>query len=235
MYARDNRKRFENYDVELVELPTDEYRRLIPETNKPGFPMEGRLTPQEKIKKRYMHEKLKDGADWVLHSDTDEIITNWAFDLKPEWTHAALLLNEMSGFVNVRDCIRHVYRFVNTVGTFDPAYAAKDLPRGLVSQAPIGYHFHMCCSSPEEYYWKFMNRTDDWGYYGNAPPTLEEGTHKIKNYLPNMVPTTNPLLKFVGKHFPVPTVDNVVDLAELPKFIRENIRLFPHVEVQNEV
>lgn len=240
MYARDNRSRFEKYDVELVELPVDQYRRLIPETNRPGFPLDGRLTPQEKIKKRYMHSKLLGSADWILHNDTDEIISDvgaWdnireRLSANQHWAHVALVIREVTGYVNNRVGTRHVYRFVRATDDFDPAYADKRLPRGLISDEPIGWHFHMCCSRPEEYYWKWLNRTDDWGSYGSIPPSIENVLPKIREYLPNLGDTTDPVLAFVKKHFPL--VD-VIQFDDLPIFISGNIHKFPHVVNGKEV
>jgi len=240
LFARDNRSRFEKYDVELVEVPTDGYQKIVPETNRPGFPFEGRLIHQEKIKKRFMHPIVRSGVDYVLHSDTDEIITEWdkvkatLDEGKGINDHVGIGLTETSGYVNVKSGHRDVYRFARAVEGFDPSHALKSLPRGFVA-GHCGWHFSMCCSRLEEYYWKWLNRTDDWGSYGDTPPTLLAALPKLSWYLSNMGPTTDPMLIFAGKHFAVPTPENVVELSDLPSFIGENINLFPHIEVQNEV
>lgn len=248
LYAKDNWSRFEKYDVEYVEMPAAGFNTVTQSTEEEATKtgaVKWRFQGQDKYKKEYMHPNAIEGADWVLHSDTDEILfaDKWGQikeGLNPAWNHASMKLVGAAGHINVKIGKKTFpYRWARAKEGFsvaNPKHPVRQ-PRGEIPAGTVGTHFFACYSRPEEFYWKFVNRPWMWTTYGDDIPSLEEGCTIIEKYLQNWgsfykTSPDNPLLKYIKTLVPDDPDfwTSYLETEEKYEYIRENIRLFPHVK-----
>jgi len=245
LFAREHRSRFEKYDVEFMEIPVDIYNKIVPSTDIPDLPIEGRMIYQDKFKSVYTHPLVLDGADWIYHCDTDEIIYERKWNEIKEWLAAhpdlhfvAHWAKEAYGHVNTRFRRRVVYRLLRAKDGFDvrnPKFP-KPQPRAIITEDFLGNHYCACFSRPEEFYWKWLNRTWHWGKYGDNPPSWSEVESEVKSFVKNWgsfhkQQTDHPLLSYIKECVPDEKfeIDNIKSFESLPKYVQENIEAFPRI------
>ena len=247
LFAKDNWSRFEKYDVEHMEIPVDGYRQIKPSTDHPDLPLEGRMIWQDKYKSIYTHPRVLDNADWIFHCDTDEVVyaRKWDFikeflGAHPELHFAALKAKEAYGHVNTRLNRREIYRFLRAKDDFDVRNPKSPVrqPRAMMSDEFLGNHYFACFSRPEEFYWKWLNRTWYWGEYGDSPPAWKEVESEVKDFVKHWgsfykQKTNHPLLSYIKEAIP-DDLDSyepsrIKTLDTLPKFIQENIENYPRI------
>jgi hypothetical protein len=245
LFAKDNWSRFEKYDVEHMEIPVSLYNKITPSTDDPALPLEGRMIYQDKFKNVYAHPRVLDGADWIYHCDTDENIYSRVWDeLKaflgehPDLHFVSHFAREAYGHVNTSLNKRNVYRLLRAKEGFDvrnPKFPIRQ-PRHLYSNRYLGNHYFACFSRPEEFYWKWMNRTWSWGKYGNNPPTWSEVESEVKDFMKysgsfHKQQTDHPLLGYIKESVPdgYYNPETIRSLEALPAYMQEHIEDFPRI------
>jgi len=252
MYVKDNWSRFEKYDVEHAEIPSDLFGKVTQSSEEAGVLediIEWRFQGQDKYKKEYMHPRVLKNADWIFHGDVDEIIREDAWPIIKKdlganmgWNHASMNLYNSIGYVNVSALKKtQPYRWCRAANGFsvaNPKFPIRQ-PRGIIGTGVVGWHFFSCYSRPEEFYWKMLNRPWTWGTYGDDIPTLEEAVSKIRSILDKQgewykLDVTDPLLKYITKELviddPAFFANRVFEISKLPKCIQNNIDRFSRVE-----
>lgn len=221
MFFQENKERFRKYDVEHEIIPAELFPRA---SDFRGFRI------QDHVKNDYMHPRVQKGTDWIMHTDTDEILNPVHFPEVKEtlrnndWHYAQHSLAQYCTYMNMRMGGVDVYRWVRS----DVPYKAyvKNTPRGKVGTGKIGWHFHNVFSSPAELYWKAKNR--EWW----VPSLTMQQAELVMGKLGSIHTLTDKDVPYMDKiqgfflHDNVAPED-VVPLTELPQFMQDNQHLFP--------
>jgi beta-1,4-mannosyl-glycoprotein beta-1,4-N-acetylglucosaminyltransferase len=183
-------------------------------------------------KNQWAHPIAAEGADWVQHSDCDEILYPHEHELglrtleaNPDWMFACYKLRQSKTFVNCIQKKVNVYRYVKATPD-GYLLSPKGHPRGATVTGPAGWHFHNCFSSFDEFWWKILNRN----WFFDTMPTKEqcrEVYERRGNGMHNMdVPQIE---KFHQLMCDVPEAmeKRKQPITYLPKFMQDNIERFP--------
>lgn len=233
LFAKDNWSRYETYDVEHIEIPSSLYKPVI------APPWGTNFRIQDSYKKRYVHPKVCAGADWIFHNDTDEIMANDSWPIireklgqNPQWRAAQGYPKLMYGFVNLkaksRD--RHSWRWFRSTQDYDLCYL-KGLPRGAIAPTgALGWHFHNCYSTPEDLYWAAWNRLEWWDGPVNVPDMAfwrDIFAKRGQVYKEPNSAVMASIKAFLINDAPEFIQNRLIPIASLPKYIQDNIQLFP--------
>lgn len=168
LFFKENKERFAKWGDKLVhvEIPPDIHSRT---TGWSDFRI------QDHAKNQYVHPIACEGADYVQHSDCDEILYPMehaiglnTLEAHPDWLFACYKLRQSKTYVNCIQKKVNVYRYVkaNKDGYL---LSPKGQPRGATVTGAAGWHFHNCFSSVDELYWKVLNRNWMFGGWDNVP------------------------------------------------------------------
>lgn len=227
LFFQENKERFQKYGVEHEIIPPELFPRA------PAWKV---FRVQDHVKNEYMHPRINKGADWVLHSDTDEILNPTHFPeiintlSNSNWHYALHKLTQYCTYVNMRMGTVDVYRWVKAEIPYK-AYV-KNTPRGKVCADRAGWHFHNVFSSPVELYWKAKNR-EFW-----IPSFTMEQAELIMSKLGEIHTLTNNDIPDIDKiqerflHDKV-ALEDLAPATEMPEFVQNNLNLFPYLPIKN--
>lgn len=210
LFYRENRARFERFDVEHTELPVDLFPTIQGETGG----QYAQFRKNDWAKRLWMQEHFDVKNPWIFHSDVDEIILNKVEPKDLEnITYLAFNLDQYMAQVNRR--VRkqqHAYRLARADLSIKKLQAVKQNKRATVNG---GWHFTNCPSTAEEMRLKAQCRP--W-YFGAEHPSHVPGVETFQGMM-------GKALNFISGQ---PLGKNrIVGAEDLPQWMQKNIELFP--------
>lgn len=228
LFFKENKERFSKYNIEYIQAP--------PEPKRSKGWSDFRIIDHNK--NLYAHPLACDDADYVMHSDCDEIlypaehkISLETLDANRDWKFGCYKLRQSKTFVNCVQKKVNVYRYVKA-DTKGYLLSPKGSPRGGTVEGPAGWHMHNCFSTFDEFYWKMLNR--NWLF--TSPVTREECEYFYSR--------RGELWKITEKDFPKVKEFFAVmcdepeamkkrkqPLEYLPQWMQQNIDRFPYYDL----
>jgi len=229
----ENADRFSRFNIEIIVMPASEFDLSIPTT-----------FPEEEYKKwfdvrrnnrgysrTYRWDDIREGADYVLSMDCDEIIDQRnAHEMlemmtSREYEALALTLRQCQFWVNTPGKKLRLYRVIR--GDMPYLYNVKHRPRNHTPM--LGWHFTNCYT-PEDIRTKVLGITTHYGFCGvdNVPnaETIEKMLEERKNPFTRRWTKGN-LVEDSDKVISPSEVLSREDCSWAPKYIRENPDKFP--------
>ena len=226
MYFADNRERFARFNVDYLVTPKEVFIE-IPEK----FPEEetrkwfqARRDNRNNNRQHHWKELCRD-ADYVYLNDVDEFVSRdhgpYLLDLLKDnhWHYMGITTRKFNFFVNSRGSKQAQYRIARSdMATFIPE---KGTPR--MNTREIGWHFTSCLS-PKELHNKYLGIYLHLGMTRDEIPSVEEIERRLENNI-------EPAMKTVLRQAEIMPKD---DLSWAPMFMRQNLDLFPWIDIEFE-
>jgi len=222
LYFDENKKRFTRFNVEHEIVPTDVFKPVpqsYPEAERKHWFDVRRNNREANVSRAF--RRYKKGCDYIISADADEI---WSRDhwyliqecMDKDWCYIAPLVRRFLLYINCPASISDHWRI--TRSDMRSHVRKRGTPRGQTREE-VGWHFSSCYKDVHDLWMKGVGICQSAGYLGvDNLPSLEEIQRRLdKQYFPFM---NKP---FTPKRYQT-TGD---DVSWLPKFMQENLDLFP--------
>lgn len=206
LYFRENKSRFDRFDVESICLP--------PELVKPVTPKDPyrEFRDNDWRKRFFIQENFNAKNKWILHGDVDEIIAQKPCDYD-DVDYVSFLLDDRKAQINLR--VRHTAHVWRMVKASLPSNLLAR-PKGAKAKSLRGgWHFTNCPSSPDEILPKAQCRF--WYFGVDRPEDIPDVNHFKKMF-------GKPYDYITGKLL---TNSQIIPTSELPPYMQNNLEKFP--------
>jgi hypothetical protein len=241
LYLTDNLSRFKRFNLEVIVIPADEFITNIPSSIKDEEYRKWFQVRRNNRNKSRMYDwnHIKDGADYVFSTDTDEIIHRDLFSTLEdimngkEHKYIAITMKNHCYYVNSLGKRLRLYRVFREDVEYDDTFI-EDLKKdnSKIITPLVGGHFHNCFIDPSDLHKKYIGISTHIGFSGisDIPSVGCIKASLEKGYNPSLTKwkdgeIVEPVEILVKNFFSKEEAESWV-----PRFMLENPEKFPWYE-----
>ncbi len=223
MLFEKNKERFKRFNVEYLVTPPEIFTEIpfeYPREHQGYWYRERRKN--RNLNRTHWWDHVRKGTDYVYMNDVDEFISAAHFShleelmVGNELHYISIKARKFNFFVNCRGSKQDQWRITRSDLPSFEMY--KGTPR-KTTKKEIGWHFTNCFSTLEEHHQKAIGICCHVGMSASEVPSLDTIKQRLQELKDPLV--DHPLSGGIKELMPLD------DLSWAPKFMRENLELYP--------